>query len=255
MFILGVRFDNLTLLETLAKIRTFISEKKARVVVTPNVDFLMLARANPYFREIVNNGDLNLCDSMPLFWASRFYGKPLTSRIAGSDLFPKLCQLASEEGYKIYLFGAMPGIAQETKKKLEAQFPSLSVVGASSPPPNFNIHSSDTLDILSVITQATPDILFVALGPPKQEEFISKYRDHLKIPLSIGVGGAFDFFLGHKKRAPKWLQNMGLEWAHRLFHEPRRLGWRYLMRDSLCPILIGAEILRNAFPFFFKRRN
>ncbi|MCA9469418.1 MAG: WecB/TagA/CpsF family glycosyltransferase [Nitrospira sp.] len=253
MYILGVRFDNLTLAETLATIREFLSERRPRIVVTPNMDFLMLARSNPSFREILNQADLSLCDSMPLFWAARWYENPLPARIAGSDLFPMICELASQEGWKVYLFGAMPGIAQETQSKLESLFPPLSIVGASSPPKKFDINSPDAMDIIAKIIKVDPDILFVALGPPKQEEFIFKYKDQLKVPLTIGVGGAFDFFVGHKKRAPKWLQNLGLEWAHRLFQEPKRLWWRYLMRDSLCPLLICLEIFQNSIFSKFKK--
>lgn len=242
---LGVRFDDLTLSGSLDKIREFLAKKTPHIIVTPNVDFLMLARAMPSFRKILEKTDLNLCDSMPLFWVSRFYGKPLSARIAGSDLFPLLCAEAATQGWKVYLFGAMPGIAQKAKEKLETQFPSLCVVGAVSPSENFAVDSPDAITIVENINSTSPDILFVALGTPKQEEFLFKYKERLRTPVNIGVGGSFDFFVGSKKRASIWVQNMGLEWAYRLIHEPKRLWWRYLMRDSFCPILIGIEILKK----------
>lgn len=244
--ILGVCFDNVSMDEALERIRNFVKEGKPRAVFTPNVDFLMLARHDSEFLHILNSADLSLCDSVPLLWASRLLRTPLKARMAGSDLLPVACGLTAREGYKVYFLGGMPGVAAGAARILADRYPGLRVVGAYSPPLGFNENHRENLKILEMIRNAGPDLLFVGLGTPNQERWIHRFKDELGVPVSIGVGASFDFAAGAMKRAPKWIQRIGLEWLFRLCQEPWRLWRRYLIRDApFVAILLGEWVRRR----------
>ena len=244
MRILGVSLDNLSMGEILGQIRDFVQEGRPRTIFTPNVDFLMLARHDPEFLQILNAADLSICDSVPLLWASRLLGTPLKARVAGSDLFAAACELAAREGYRVYFLGAAPGVAARAAQILTGRYSRLKVVGAYAPPMGFNGNELESRNIVEMIRNARPDILFVGLGTPKQERWIYRYRDELEVPVSAGVGAAFDFVTGVQRRAPLWIQRIGLEWLFRLYQEPRRLWRRYLVRDSQFVFLVSGELLR-----------
>lgn len=245
MRILGVSFDNLSMGEILGQIRDFVQEGSPRTIFTPNVDFLMLARHDPEFLQILNAADLSICDSVPLLWASRLLGTPLKARVTGSDLFPAGCELAAREGYRVYFLGAAPGVAARAAQILTERYPRLRVVGVHAPPMGFNGNQLESRDIMETIRNAGPDILFVGLGTPKQERWIHRYRDELEVPVSIGVGSSFDFVAGVLRRAPRWVQRIGLEWLFRLCLEPRRLYRRYLLRDAPFVAIVLQEWIRN----------
>lgn len=230
--ILGVRFDNVSMDEALERIRAFVHEGKPRAVFTPNVDFLMLGRKDPAFRDLINAADLNLCDSVPLRWASRLLGVPLKARIAGADLLPAACELAAKEGYRVYFLGGAPGVGERAAQILTARHPDLRIVGVYAPPMGFNGDQNETWKILQNIRRAAPHILFVSLGTPKQERWIHQFGNQTGVPVAIGVGATIDFVGGTRRRAPVWMQRLGLEWLFRLCQEPRRLWRRYLLRDA-----------------------
>ena len=228
----GVWFSRLYLEEVLRTIASFIEGRRPCYVVTPNVDFLMQARRDHEFQQVLNSADLCLCDSVPIFWVSKLLGTPLKARIAGSDLLPALCEVAARKGYRVYFLGAAPGVAAKAAKVLKGRYPGLQVVGVYSPPMGFSGDQRESEEIIDRIRNAAPDILFVGMGTPKQEFLIHRYKAQLKVPVSIGVGAAFDFTSGVLKRAPVSLQRVGLEWLYRLCQEPRRLWRRYLFRDT-----------------------
>jgi len=243
--ILGVRFDNVSMDEALERIRAFVQEGKPRAVFTPNVDFLMLGRKDPAFRDITNAADLNLCDSVPLRWASRLLGVPLKARIAGADLLPAACELAAKEGYRVYFLGGAPGVGERAAQILTARHPDLRVVGVYAPPMGFNGDQTETRKILQTIRRAAPHILFVSLGTPKQERWIHEFGKQIGVPVAIGVGASFDLVSGTRRRAPVWIQRIGLEWLFRLCQEPRRLWRRYLLRDAPFVALLFREWVRR----------
>ena len=228
----GVWFSSLYLEDVLRTITSFIEGRRPRNVVTPNVDFLMQARRDPEFQQVLNNADLCLCDSVPLFWAAKLLGTPLKARIAGSDLVQALCEVAARKGYRVFFLGAAPGVAAKAAKVLQDRHSGLQVVGVYSPPMGFSGDQREREEIIGRIGNAAPDILFVGMGTPKQEFLIHRSKAQLKVPVSIGVGAAFDFTSGVLKRAPAYLQRVGLEWLYRLCQEPRSLWRRYLFHDA-----------------------
>jgi len=229
--LLGVEIDNVTFDETLLAIDRLVGWKIPSYIVTPNVDHLITLQEDTFFREIYKNATLVVPDGVPLLWAARFLGTPLTERVTGADLFSAVCQLAADKGFTLFFLGGFPGVAAKAKALLEKRYPEIKIVGTYSPPFGFEKDSQEIEHICSVILESTPDLLFVGLGAPKQEKFIWEYRDIIHVPVSIGVGAAFDFVVGTIRRAPIWVQRCGLEWLFRLSMEPRRLFKRYILKD------------------------
>jgi len=160
-------------------------------------------------------------------WAARLLGKPLPERVSGSDLFPGLCKAAAGTGLRIFLLGGREGAAEEAARILEQRYPGLLFAGTYAPPFGFEKDPAENERAIAAVRAAGPDILFVALGAPKQEIWMYENRERLGVPVLVGVGAAFDLVAGMVRRAPKWMRKAGLEWLHRALLEPRRLGRRY----------------------------
>src|SRR5579871_1024313 len=225
--ILGIPIDNLDTEATLDRLDQFIQERRFHQVATANVDFLINAMHDRELRQILCNADLVTPDGMPVVWASNLLGSPLPERVTGADLVPKMAALAARKGYRIYMLGARPEVAQRARARLIQDNPTLQIVGCSSP--NVSpLLAMDNDTLLNDICEAEPDILLVAFGNPKQEKWIHLHRDRLRnIPVCMGVGGTFDFLAGQTSRAPAWMQRFGMEWLYRLGQEPKRLWRRY----------------------------
>lgn len=229
--LMNTEIDNLTMDEALQKIDELIRENKNAYVVTPNVDHIIQLERGGELIDVYKHADLILTDGKPLIWISKWYGKPIKEKISGSDLFPRLCNLASHKGYRMYFLGAAEGVAAKAAEKLEQRFPGLQVVGTYSPPYGFEQDKAELEKIKKQIKDAEPHILIVGLGCPKQELFILHHKDELGVPLSLGLGASLDFEAGNIKRAPKWMANHGLEWMYRITQDPKRLAKRYLVDD------------------------
>ncbi len=242
--ILGVPFDPVTLAGAVDRIESMVTEGGTHYVVTPNVDFLVKARRDIELRRILADADLALCDGKPLVWASRLLGNALPNRVAGSDLMPCLLQRAAERGWRIFLLGGGPGVASEAVRRIGAAHPSLPEVAHFSPPwrPLDEINNAD---IIERVRAARPDIMLVCFGCPKQEKWISRNRDALRVPVLIGAGGTVDFLAGRLARAPVWMRRTGTEWLFRLIQEPRRLSGRYAEDLLLFLPAIAAQYLRQ----------
>lgn len=214
----------------MARLEEFIREQRFHQVATANADFVINAEADAELRHILRYADLVMPDGMPLVWASRALGMSLPERVTGADIVPALAALSAEKGYRIYMLGAKPEVAQQAKAKLLQAHPTLQIVGCVSPPVQ-PLESMDNAPLLRDIEAAQPDILLVAFGNPKQEKWIYRNREALQnVPVCIGVGGTFDFIAGQTIRAPRWMQTSGLEWVFRLSQEPKRL-WKRYSRD------------------------
>ena len=230
---MNTEIDNLTMDEALQKIDQLIKEDHSAYVVTPNVDHIVqLERGGP-LTEVYKNADLILTDGKPLIWISKWYGTPIKEKISGSDLFPRLCELAAKKGYKMYFLGAAEGVASKAAENLMHRFPGLNVVGTYSPPFGFEKDTAEMEKIKKQIKDVSPHILIVGLGCPKQELFILHHKDELRVPISLGLGASLDFEAGNIKRAPKWIADHGLEWLYRIFQDPKRLAKRYLVDDRI----------------------
>jgi len=217
--ILGVRVDSVNYEQALSLIEDFVVSGTSHQVVTVNPEFIVAAQSDHDFRRLLNASSLALPDGVGLLWAARFLGQPLQERVTGTDSVQRVAALAARRGYSLFLLGAAPGVAVETAARLCEAYPGVTIVGthAGSPAPE------EEDEIMGMIQRAKPDILFVAYGAPQQDKWIARNLERLGVPVAMGVGGAFDFISGRAKRAPRWLQRLGLEWLHRLLHQP----WRW----------------------------
>lgn len=228
--LLDTWIDKVDLEEAVARIDTFVRIGTPRQVVTANVDFLRLATENRGFRDLINTSDLVVPDGMPLLWGSRLLGDPLPERVTGVELVLACARLSALKGYTIFLLGAAPGIAAEAADALRERYPGARIVGTYAPPMGpFSEATEATM--LRLIEETRPDMLFVAFGAPKQDQWIRTHLHELKAPVCMGVGATFDFLAGRVSRAPLWMQYRGLEWLYRVMQEPTRLWKRYFVDD------------------------
>ena len=223
--------DNLTMAETLNEIDKLIQKKNCSYVVTPNVDHIVRLEKDVELQKVYKNASLILTDGKPLIWISKWYKTPIKEKISGSDLFPRVCQLAANKNYTMYLLGAAEGVADTAVRNLMKKYPGLNIVGTYSPPFGFEKNEQEMNKIKTQIQDVHPDILIVGLGCPKQEKFMYYHCKELGVPISFGLGASIDFEAGNIKRAPKWMSNHGLEWLYRFSKEPKRLFKRYFVDD------------------------
>ena len=229
---MNTKIDNCSMEEALVAIEQLIHENKNSYVVTPNVDHIVKLEKDEEFREVYKNASLILTDGKPLIWIANLYKTPIKEKISGSDLFPRVCEVAAKKKYKMFFLGAAEGVAAKAAENLAKRFQGLNVVGTYSPPFGFEKDEEELEKIIKMIRGVKPDILIVGLGAPKQEKFIYKYREQLGVPVSLGLGASLDFEAGNVKRAPKWVADHGLEWFYRFLSEPKRLFKRYFIDDT-----------------------
>ncbi len=194
-----------------------IINKKKSFVVAINPEKIMKARKNTSLMELLNNADYQIADGIGIIYSSRFRHGKIKKRVTGIDLMEKVCYLASEENYSIFLYGASDDVLSETVNVLKEKYKSIKIVGKIS---GYNRKENE---IVRIINNSKPDILFVALGSPKQEYFIFKNMKKINCKIFMGVGGSFDVISGKLKRAPVWMQRCGLEWLFRLIQNPKRI--------------------------------
>lgn len=224
--ILGVRVDRVDLAQTLDQIGAWIGESApppCRQICTVNPEFVMRARRDPEVAMALRNADLCVADGVGIVWAAQLLRAPLRERVTGSDGIYQICERAAREGWRIYLLGAAPGVAQQAAQRLRALYAGVEIVGTHSGTPA----EADWPDIHQRLWEARPDILLVAFGHPKQELWIDQHRKELPTAVAMGMGGTFDFVAGITVRAPHWMRQLGLEWLHRLIQQPWR--WRRML--------------------------
>jgi N-acetylglucosaminyldiphosphoundecaprenol N-acetyl-beta-D-mannosaminyltransferase len=227
----GVAIDNVSMAEAVSLIDQMAGLATPSMVVTPNVDHVMRLQGNRDFQDVYSRAALVLADGAPLVWASHLLGTPLKAKVSGSDLFVQVCAMAEARGHGVYLLGGEPNAASISADRLRAKFPALKIVGHYCPPFGFERDLTQNSEILSRIRQSHARILFVGLGSPKQEEWLDQHLAQSGCGVGIGVGVSFSFQAGLVRRAPRWMQTIGLEWSWRLAMEPRRLWRRYLVDD------------------------
>lgn len=244
----GVQIDVMTMSDAVACVSAWIVEDsgRCRFVVTPNVDHTVMLQERADLRAVYQDADLVLADGWPVVAASRWLGKPLPGRVAGSDLVPALFANTTDTLRSVFLLGAMPGVGERAAINIHQQWPAVRVVGTYSPPLGFENDEQENQRILDMIAQANPDLLVVGLGAPKQELWVHAHRDEIRARAALCVGATIDFLAGEKARAPRWIQSMGLEWFHRMASEPRRLVKRYAHDAWVFPQLLWREWQQTA---------
>jgi len=219
----------------------YSKDKISRYIATVNVDFLAnalgcfgLKAPYPDLFQALNDSQLNTLDGMPLVWYCRSHGFPVSERVTGADLLCQLSSFAADRQWRIFLLGGSPSLAEQAAASLKKQRPDVSIVGVATPEITLNDlcdgTSNSAMDsVVEHINSSRPDVLFINFGNPKQELWYQRYREQLDVAVAVGVGGAFSFLAGQRKRAPLWMQRCGLEWLFRLKEEPRRLWKRYFI--------------------------
>lgn len=225
--ILNISVHNLSMSDLLSQL------KHGGVVYTPNVDHLSKLQYDRDFFKAYLAATYRVCDSQILMYIAKFLGTPLKEKISGSDLLPAFCQYYSQDqSTTLFMLGAAEGVAAQAQAKINQQAGRRMVVGSYSPPFGFEKDPSECERIISQINQSGATVLVVGLGAPKQEKWIYQYKQYLpQVRVFLAVGAAIDFEAGHRKRSPKWMSRMGLEWFYRLLGEPARLWKRYLLED------------------------
>lgn len=215
--ILGVQVNTENYDELIPKVFRNIEDKKKSLVVAINPEKLMKAKEDPGLKALLNRAEFQIPDGIGVIIASKLKKGSISSRITGIDMMDRIVREAARTGRTVFLYGAKPGVANKAAQQLKQTYPDLIVAGTQDG------YESDTSKVLETINKAKPDILFVAMGSPKQEQWIEQHRDNLYPTLYQGVGGSFDVLAGNVKRAPAAFQRMGAEWLYRLLKEPSRL--------------------------------
>jgi N-acetylglucosaminyldiphosphoundecaprenol N-acetyl-beta-D-mannosaminyltransferase len=243
VFVLGVRVDRISRAETVQRLLAMVARRRAaeqplpcQQLITVNPEFVVAAQNNADFRQVINNAALVVADGTGVVWAARRLKAPTPERVTGIDTLVELAQGCARQGYRMYLLGAAPGVAELAAARLQQLAPGLQIAGtyAGSPAP------SEEDAILERVGQADTDVLCVAYGAPAQDLWIYRNLGRLPAAIAIGVGGSFDFLSGRQRRAPQFMQRMGLEWLYRLYREPWR--WRRMLalpRFALLVLLKG----------------
>jgi N-acetylglucosaminyldiphosphoundecaprenol N-acetyl-beta-D-mannosaminyltransferase len=243
----GTGFDRITESEVVAVVREALACGRGGRIITPNIDILRRAQVSPRVRRFLDDADLVVADGMPLVWASKLSGTPLPGRVAGSSLIWSLSEGLGRDNRSIFVIGGVAGAggvpdgAARGADRLAAACPGLRIAGTLCPEHGFEKDPRAYADFCAQVAAARADLVFVGLGFPKQEKVITRLRTHLAGTWFIGCGAAVNFVAGDIDRAPRWMQRTGLEWAHRLGTEPRRLASRYLKHDAPYAMKLLAE--------------
>ncbi|MBR6748757.1 MAG: WecB/TagA/CpsF family glycosyltransferase [Clostridia bacterium] len=215
--ILGIRFDNLDARDALSWCERSLNEKKKGYIVTPNAEFVYACRQNETSRTLINNAALVTPDGIGVVYAGKILGTPVKDRVPGCDLAESLAASMARSGHTLYLLGAKPGVAEKAAENMKVKHPGLKIVGTHDG------YFKDAEPVLEDIRRTAPDVVFVCLGFPKQEQFMADHLQTLPCTLMLGLGGSLDVFAGVVNRAPEIYQKLGMEWFYRLCQEPKRI--------------------------------
>lgn len=239
---LGCPIDALTMRESIERVEEYIKEGIPRQHVVVNAAKVVQAYNDIKLKDIISSCDMINVDGTSIVWASKLLGSELPERVAGCDLFQELVRLCAEKGYRPFFFGAKEDIILKMVNTFEARYPSLRIAGYR----NGYYSANEETAIATQIKNSKADILFVGFSSPKKEFFLNKYIHLMQVPFCMGVGGSFDIIAGKTKRAPKFMQNCGLEWLYRLLQEPKRMWKRYAVTNIVFIYLVLKE-------FFIKK--
>lgn len=237
--ILGVQVHSCDEQGAVKAIRGFLHTNRLHQVCTVNPEFVMEARRNPPFRQLLNTASLATPDGIGIVAAARLLRTPVKGRATGVSIVDHLARLSAQQGYAIYLLGAAPGVAEAAASELTMRHPGVQIAGAYAGSP----HSKDWEDIKTRLTIAKPDILLVAYGAPRQDLWIREHGRDLpaSIKVAMGVGGVFDYLSGRVPLAPSLVRRVGMEWLYRLVKQPWR--WRRILRVFAFAALVWRQSL------------
>jgi N-acetylglucosaminyldiphosphoundecaprenol N-acetyl-beta-D-mannosaminyltransferase len=254
--LLGITYDTVTFDQVKERIEQACVLRKSLFISTVNMNFLTIARRDPFFCDVIAQSDLAIMDGRILQWLTILAGIPAPERITGHDIFQFAIEFAEKNKLSVFLLGGEPGVAQDLAYYLTINYPNLNVTGTHHGFFQKNGITENQELLNEQIRQAAPDLIFVALGAPKQESWLLKHQKELNIPVGVGIGCVFDVSLGKLPRAPLWVQQMGLESIFQLIVAPRRYAKRYLIEDvpTLFLALVSAIRIRITKPSSLKNK-
>ncbi len=236
--ILGVLLDRIDYCEGCNKVKIFLQSYGNRIIITPNAEIIMAARKHPELKAALNAADICLPDGIGVVMASRILGRPLAERTTGFDFMMKVIGMAEKKGLSLFLLGGKPGIAEKAGEKIKAMFPGIQIAGSH----HGYFKEDDEQEVIDIINAKKPDILLAAMGCPKQELFMTRNKDKLQFRVAMGIGGSLDVLSGAVRRAPVFMQQVGLEWLYRLITQPSRFK-----RMSVLPLFLTEVIIHRLF--------
>ncbi len=239
--VLGVGVHAINMQNAVEFLLDSVAQHNKGYVCVTGVHGVMEAQNDSRFRNILNESLLTTPDGMPTVWVGKLGGYRNMGRVFGPDLMLNLCGASVGRGFTHFLYGGAPGVAEQLKRNLEQRFPGIQVVGAYTPP--FRpLTMQEHFDVVMQVNALKPDIVWVGLSTPKQERFMAEYSSKFDATIMLGVGAAFDLHTGRMSDSPEWVKNSGLQWAHRLIQEPKRLWKRYLVNNPRFLMAIGAQL-------------
>ena len=238
--LMGLSFDAVTMETAVARCLDLCgTPRTSHTVITVNASHLCMMRRDPELARACRAGQLILADGMSVVWALRASGQPMPERVTGIDLMALLLAAAIERRLRVYFLGARHEVVTALVERIRTQYPGVEIAGFC----DGYFGPDDHLALIEEVRAASADILFVGMPTPFKETWCERHRQRLDVPVIVGVGGSFDVLAGFIRRAPRWLQSLGLEWFWRLLMEPRKLWKRYLTNNSEFIWLAGREIV------------
>lgn len=229
--LLNTHVNNTTMDDALLYIEELIHREQPSYVMAVNVDVIIKIEQDKYLKQVSDDADMVIVDGKPLIWIAKWHKNPIKEKISGSDLVPALCKIAAKKRYKMFILGGKDGVAEQAKRNLEEKYEGIDVVGTYAPPFGFEKSEQEIEKTNSIIKAASPDIVVVCFGCPKQEKYVYENYKKYGAKVSVCAGATVDFLAGNVKRAPRWMSDHGLEWLYRFFQEPKRLFKRYFVDD------------------------
>jgi N-acetylglucosaminyldiphosphoundecaprenol N-acetyl-beta-D-mannosaminyltransferase len=228
--VLGVAVSAIDLESAVSLASRWVDAGDPGYICLTGVHGVMEAKADAAFRHILNSATINAPDGMPMTWVGRLQGFRQMDRVFGPDFMATMCRLSVQRGYRHFLYGGQPGVAELLRENLHAKFPGIQICGTHTPPFT-SLTPEQEREIIDRVRESKPHIVWVGLGTPKQERFMAQYVDRFQVPLLVGVGAAFDYHTGRIRDCSRWVKRAGLQWAHRAMQDPARLGKRYLRNN------------------------
>ena len=246
--IFGIKVDNITLEEASEIVENYLVEDGLKTISTPNTEIVMIAKEDEYLQEIINSSDLVIPDGIGLIYGSRIRKRPLKERVTGFDLSIKLLEIANRKGYSLFLLGGKEGVAKRASENIKNKYPNIKLAGYhhgffKGSHIGYKDHEEE-LNIIDMINESKPDIIFVGLGFPRQEIWIWENKNRIHGKVIIGNGGTMDILAGDLKRAPEIFQRLGLEWFYRLIKEPKRIKRQIALPKFILYVLFNKDGIR-----------
>lgn len=245
--IYGINIDNLSFEEAVERIEDYLKGDRTNVIYTPNTEIIMQAKDDEGLKELINKGDMVTADGIGLIYAGRIKKKPIKERVTGYDLSMSMLNIADDKGYSLYLLGGKPGVAEIASENVKAKYKNIRLAGYHHGyfPGSHNGKpgSPEEMELIRHINEKNPDIIFVGLGFPGQENWINSQRDKLKARVIIGNGGVIDILAGNAKRAPDIFIKLGLEWFYRLIKEPSRIKRQIVLPKFILNVIFSKDII------------